>query len=54
MATSIAHYVEADHSYCLAVAIVRKVLKNDLMMGIKAIYRDQAELAEEALNTYPL
>ncbi len=46
-------YVEGDASYCLAVTFPTRELRSDLIKGIKSIYGDDVELAEDVMDIRP-
>ncbi|MDW8035246.1 MAG: Lrp/AsnC family transcriptional regulator [Candidatus Korarchaeum sp.] len=52
MTTVLTQYVEGDERYCLAVALVRREVKSDILFGVRAIYGDDLELAEEILDIH--
>ncbi len=48
------NYVEGRRRYCLALAFSPRELKSDLIRGIRAIYGDEVELAEDVMDVHPL
>lgn len=54
LATIITHYIEGDKNYCLTIALAEKEVKSELLVGVKVIYGDEVEIAEEVLTPCPL
>ncbi len=51
--TAAVNYVEGRRSYCLALTFSTRELKSDLVRGIRAIYGDEVELAEDVMDIHP-
>ncbi len=51
--TTAVNNVEGRRSYCLALTFSTRELKSDLVRGIRAIYGDEVELAEDVMDIHP-
>ncbi len=51
--TTAVNYVEGREHYCLALTFSPRELKSDLVRGVKAIYGDDVELAEDVMDIHP-
>lgn len=51
--TTAVNYVEGRRSYCLALTFSTRELKSDMVRGIRAIYGDEVELAEDVMDIHP-
>ncbi len=54
LSTVVTHYVEGEDRYCIAVALAKSEAISDIFFGIKAIYGDELEFAEEVFDIHNL